>query len=84
VKIPSSWVAVSLALASVAISGTQGRAQTGPQTHRFCALDINGGTDCYFDSRSECGSRCIENPSYSAEEGRSARPRTGSPRRPRR
>lgn len=83
-RVLPSLVAVSLALASVAISGTQTRAQTGPASYRYCALDINGGTDCYYDSREACGARCIENPWYAAGGGAMAQTRTGAPRRSRR
>ena len=79
-RILPSLVAVSLALSLVAISRTEGRAQAGPESHPYCALDENGGTDCYYDSRQGCGARCIDNPSY-AGGGAMARGHTAAPRR---
>lgn len=83
-KMLPSLVTVSLARASAAVSGTERRAGAGPEIHRYCALDSNGGTDCYFDSREACGARCIENPWHTADGGAMARARNGASRRPRR
>jgi hypothetical protein len=83
-RILTPLVAVSLALASVAIGGAESRAQAGPESHPYCALDSNGGTDCYYDSRQACGARCIENPWFAADGAALAQARDRAPRRSRR
>lgn len=83
-RVLPSLLAVSLALANAAIIGTESRAQTGPASHPYCALDNNGGTDCYYDSRQACGARCIDNPWYAAGGSAMAQERAGRPRRSRR
>lgn len=80
-KILPLLAAVSVAVVSAAIGATESRAQSGPETHPYCALDTNGGTDCYFDSRQACGAKCIDNPWYTAGAGAMARTRNGTSRR---
>jgi Protein of unknown function (DUF3551) len=59
--------ALGLAFGVIAMSPSESRAQE-PQDYRYCALDAEGGTDCYFNSRAQCriegSNRCIENPGY--------------------
>jgi hypothetical protein len=58
---------LGLALGILAMSPPQSRAQS-PQNYPYCALDNEGGTDCYFNSRAQCDAagsgRCIDNPGY--------------------
>jgi hypothetical protein len=53
-------------LATFAISGAPvGHAQSATERYPYCALDSStGATSYYFQSRAQCGSRCIANPSY--------------------
>jgi hypothetical protein len=60
--------ALGLAFGVIAMSPSESRAQ-GPQGYRYCALDTEGGTDCYYNSRAACRGGegtlgCIANPSY--------------------
>jgi hypothetical protein len=60
-------ITAGLALGVLAMSSFQSRAQS-PQDYRYCALDTEGGTDCYYNSRALCDAqgsgRCVENPGY--------------------
>ena len=57
------------ALAGAIFSVSPGAAQS-PQSYPYCALDTSiGATSCYYSSREQCGSRCIENPSYRGPQG---------------
>jgi hypothetical protein len=48
------------------------------QYYPYCALDASSGaTSCYYSSRAQCGSRCIENPAYGGQEGTMASARYG-------
>jgi hypothetical protein len=59
--------AFGLALGVVATSSPESHAQS-PQSYRYCSLHNGGGTDCYFNDRTECANqgshRCVDNPSY--------------------
>jgi len=67
-------------LAAVAFGASPSVAQYYP----YCALDSSSGaTSCYYSSRAQCGSRCIENPAYGSQEGAMANARRGQ-RLPRR
>ena len=71
-------------LAAAGFSVSPGAAQS-PQSYPYCALDTSiGATSCYYSSREQCGSRCIENPSYQGPAGAMASARSSrrvSPRR---
>jgi hypothetical protein len=70
-------VTVSAALAAAAFSVSPAAAQS-PQSYPYCALDTSiGATSCYYSSRAQCGSRCIENPSYQGPAGAMASARRG-------
>jgi hypothetical protein len=61
-------VTLGLALGVLAVNSPESRAQT-PQDYRYCGLDTEGGTDCYYNSRAACRGAegtlgCIENPGY--------------------
>jgi hypothetical protein len=74
-------VTLSAALAAAAFSVSPAAAQS-PQSYPYCALDSStGATSCYYSSRDQCGSRCIENPSYQGPAGAMASAR-GAHRRP--
>jgi hypothetical protein len=64
------------AVAAAAFGASPSAAQS-PQSYPYCALDASiGATSCYYTSRAQCGSRCIENPSYQGPQGALA----GAPR----
>ena len=77
-------IAALAALVTVSLSVSPVAAQS-PQSYPYCALDTAiGATSCYYSSREQCGSRCIENPSYQGPAGAMASARNGrrvSPRR---
>jgi hypothetical protein len=76
-------IALFAALAAAAFSVSPGAAQS-PQSYPYCALDSSiGATSCYYSSREQCGSRCIENPWYHGPEGAMASARNGRHRLPR-
>ena len=62
----SSRYAVVAALVSLTAAAGIGPsvAQTTVQSYRYCALGHGGATVCYFNDRTTCGDRCIENPYY--------------------
>ena len=65
------------ALAAASFSVSPAAAQS-PQSYPYCALDTAiGATSCYYSSREQCGSRCIENPSYQGPAGAMASARGG-------
>jgi hypothetical protein len=54
-----------VALIGLLAAATSPAAAQSPQSYPYCALDTSiGATSCYYSSRAQCGSRCIENPSY--------------------
>jgi hypothetical protein len=58
--------------------GIRPAAAQSPQSYPYCALDTAiGATSCYYSSREQCGSRCIENPSYQGPAGAMASARSG-------
>ncbi len=66
-------VALTLVLAG---ASTPSAAQSAPQAYPYCALDSSSGaTSCYYDSRAQCGSRCIDNPGYVGPRSGMAGPR---------
>jgi len=70
-------IALFAALAAPAFGVSPAAAQS-PQSYPYCALDTSiGATSCYYSSREQCGSRCIENPSYQGPAGAMARARSG-------
>jgi hypothetical protein len=76
-----SVVTLCAALAVIVSDIPPSAAQSAAQ-HPYCALDSSSGaTSCYYDSRAQCGSRCIENPGYVGSEGAMARERYRAPRR---
>lgn len=72
---------VSLAVA--ALCGTLavvafGASPSVAQYYPYCALDSSSGaTSCYYSSRAQCGSRCIDNPAYGSPENAMAGARYG-------
>ena len=61
-----AFVMLTLVLAGAAIPS----AAQSPESYPFCALDASSGaTSCYYESRAQCGSRCIPNPSYVGPRG---------------
>jgi hypothetical protein len=53
-------------------------AAQSPNSYPYCALDTSiGATSCYYTSRAQCGSRCIENPAYQGPSGAMASARSG-------
>jgi hypothetical protein len=73
-------VIVGFGVLAVAAFGAGPSAAQSPQSYPYCALDSSiGATSCYYSSRAQCGSHCIENPSYRGFEGTmgSARGRYG-------
>lgn len=66
-------------LTALAINTGPVEAQAGVQAYRYCSLDHNGGTVCYFDDRVACAKagsgRCIENPYYSSAYAAAQQPR---------
>jgi hypothetical protein len=80
-------VTLSLALGVLAVSSPESRAQTA-RDYRYCGLDTEGGTDCYFNTRAACrGSDgtlgCIENPGYVGDANARAQATGGWNRKPR-
>jgi hypothetical protein len=70
-------IALVAALAAPAFGVNPAAAQS-PQSYPYCALDTSiGATSCYYSSREQCGSRCIENPSYQGPAGAMASARSG-------
>jgi hypothetical protein len=75
---------IVLGVAAAFAAGAQVSVAQSPTSYPFCALDTSSGaTSCYYNSRAECGSRCIDNPSYTGAAGAMARA-PGSYRAPRR
>jgi hypothetical protein len=75
---------VMLGIVAAMAAGTRGSVAQSAASHPFCALDSSSGaTSCYYDSRAECGARCISNPGYVGSEGAMASVRGGyrAPRR---
>jgi hypothetical protein len=71
------------ALAAAAFEASPSAAQS-PQSYPYCRLDSSiGATSCYYSSRAQCGSGCIENPSYRGSEGAMSSARGGRYRPPR-
>jgi hypothetical protein len=65
-----SLVRVIALFAAGAAFGASPSAAQSPQSYPYCALDSSiGATTCYYTSREQCGSRCIENPSYQGPKG---------------
>jgi hypothetical protein len=64
----ASAVTFGLALAGTALTLPGAYAQRAPDSYPYCAIQGDGGTNCYFDNRTECaragGGRCVENPSF--------------------
>jgi hypothetical protein len=59
----------ALSAIMVAVAAGPSAAQS-PQSYPYCALDASSGaTSCYYDSRAQCGAKCIPNPSYHGPEG---------------
>ena len=74
---------LSATLAAAAFSASPGAAQS-PQSYPYCRLDSAiGATSCYYSSREQCGSNCIENPSYQGPAGALASARNSRHRAPR-
>jgi hypothetical protein len=77
-------VTLSAALSAAAFGASPGAAQS-PQSYPYCRLDSAiGATSCYYSSREQCGSSCIQNPSYQGPAGAMAsapHSRRVSPRR---
>jgi hypothetical protein len=69
-------VTLLAALAAAVFSVSPATAQS-PQSYPYCALTESGATSCYYSSREQCGSRCIENPSYQGPSGATASARGG-------
>jgi len=62
-------MSVLAAIAATAFGASPSAAQS-PLNYPFCALDASiGATSCYYTSREQCGSRCIENPAYRGPQG---------------
>ena len=77
-------IALSAALATASSSMSPTAAQS-PQSYPYCRLDTGtGATSCYYSSREQCGSLCIENPSYQGPGGAMASARSSRYRAPRR
>jgi hypothetical protein len=75
---------IVLGVAAAIAAGTQASVAQSTASHPFCALDSSSGaTSCYYDSRAECGPRCISNPGYTGSEGAMARAPGGYRARPR-
>jgi hypothetical protein len=65
-----SLVGIIALFAAVGAFGASPSAAQSPQSYPYCALDSSiGATSCYYPSREQCGSRCIENPSYQGPKG---------------
>ena len=76
-------ITLSSALAAAAFGASPGAAQS-PQSYPYCRLDSAiGATSCYYTSREQCGSNCIQNPSYQGPAGAMASARNGRHRPPR-
>ena len=77
-------ITLSAALAATALGASPGAAQS-PYSYPYCRLDSAiGATSCYYTSREQCGSNCIQNPAYQGPAGAMASARHGrrvSPRR---
>jgi hypothetical protein len=68
--IPTIFLGVAVAIAA----GAQVSVAQSPTSYPFCALDTSSGaTSCYYSSRAECGTRCIDNPAYAGSGGAMAR-----------
>lgn len=65
---------VVLGVAAAIAAGSQVSVAQSPTSYPFCALDTSSGaTSCYYNSRAECGARCIDNPAYAGPGGAMAR-----------
>src|SRR5262249_27280392 len=72
------------AVAALVIITRPSDARIDVQAYRYCSLDHNGGTGCYFDDRVACAKagsgRCIENPYYSSAYAATQQPRASARR----
>jgi hypothetical protein len=59
-------ILMTLLMAGAASLGAvAAHAQESPQSYPYCSMsNSSGATNCYISSRAQCGSSCIDNPSY--------------------
>ena len=64
-----AMVTFGLVLAGAAIGSTGAYAQRAADSYPYCALNTEGATVCYYDTRAQCSAGslgCIDNPAYIA------------------
>jgi hypothetical protein len=77
------FAAALLAVTTVTAGDMTPSSAQSPAQYPYCALDASSGaTSCYYSSRAQCGSRCIENPGYlGAQDSTVGARRRDAPRR---